>query len=471
MIPNRAYVLLLLGCSTTQASAPTADAGAASDARTSNEDAGSQDAQPSREASLDATNATDIEVFDPVFPPEPAPSATGSFASDGVVYVATDLAENGAAITSLIRDGFEYALNEPATTPQYIRGVSFQGTFFFDGHVDANGFPTYYNDCNNPLETGGVADNRTANLGLTSPTRLWSPSARTLASRAQLAFYVDPNGPTDWTDPNNDTITGTSPTCLVGKINNPKFATNNNAALSNVFLGKTVHVGDIGTSRASRLAPGIVAVDMVLTTDKEYTYAGLHPAFAGVPSTLSQLSSYDLKARTLTPAPSYGRNPLVVASADGVHALGVYTPQIALADENAGATDGYLPARFSNGVNTIMPYIRYERMRSGSYKFKSFYVAGTLAQVQASLDFLYDTFKVMSPRVFDWKFYVTQGAVALALPSPSEDQARVHWLTQGIALGLRGKADFSIQDHLAANPVLATQLGTRYYAALLHYLR
>jgi hypothetical protein len=419
---------------------------------------------------IDATPAHDVEVFDPVFPTEPVPFTSTAGACDGTIDVGTDLAENGAAITSLIRDGFEYVANEPPDTPQYIRGVSFQGTFFFDGAVDANG-PTFYNDCNNPLETGGVADLTTANFGLTSPTHLWRPSASVLQSRAQLAFYVDPNATTTWTE-TDGTGGGRSPKCLVGKSNNPTFATYNNAALSPVFLGKTVHIGDIGTPTAPRPIAGVVAVDMVLLTDKGYQYAQLLPAFAGFRSaTLSMLHSYNLKTRELAAAPAYGRDPMIAASPDGTHALGIYTPQVALTGESVDAANGYLSARFSNGLNTLMPYIRYNQIPAGSYKFKAYYLAGTLVQVQASMDSLYATFKVLDPRVFDWAFYVTQAAVTAELASPSEDQARLHWVTRGIALGLRGKATFSVRDYLAAHPELSSRFGTHYYAAFLDYLQ
>jgi hypothetical protein len=466
MLKRRLSVVLLLSCSTRgPAQLQSVDAGPIDI-----QDAAADTSPSSDVTTMDAGSAVDIQVFDPVFPSEPAPDAGGGVASDGTVYVATDLVENGAAITSLLRDGFEYVVNEPPSTPNYIRGVSFQGTFFFDGEVLGNGTSTYYNDCNNPLETGGVADTL-KNFGLTSPTRLWSPGTAVLQSRAQLAFYVDPNAPTDWIDPNDYTIAGKSPTCLVGKINNPQFGVHNNTALSSVFLGKTVHVGDIGVAAAPRPAAGVVAVDMVLATSKAYSFAGLHTAFAGVPSALDEMLSYDMKARVFAAAPSFGRNPIVATSADRTHALGVYTPQIALADEDASATHGYLPNRFSTGVNTLMPYIRYERIEAGQYKFKAFYLAGTLLQVQASMDALHATFKVLDRRVFDWKYYVTQASVLRALPSASEDQARLHWLTQGIGLGLRGRADFSIKEHLAANPELSAAFGTRYFAALLDYLK
>jgi len=114
-----------------------------------------------------------------------------------------------------------------------------------------------------------------------------------------------------------------------------------------------------------------------------------------------------------------------------------------------------------------MPSLRVANLPAGTYKFKSYYVVGTLEQVTGALDALHGAFKVLDPRVFDWSYYVTNNGLGGML----EDQARLHWLTTGLAEGRQAIASFSIKSHLAASPALAAKFGTSYYAALLDYLQ
>jgi peptidoglycan hydrolase-like protein with peptidoglycan-binding domain len=411
-----------------------------------------------------------MDIPDPVFPSLPSSGLnTTSYISNGDIYAAINLIENGAALTSINRGGFEYVINDPPATPQYRRGGSMQGSFFFDSPLTpGTSYHSYYNDCNNPLETGSVADFTTSFKGITSPTNIYSPRPGVFQSNAQLAYYVDPNGPTDWVDPTDYTKTGISATCIVGKINNPRFTVQNNAALSGVFLGKTVTLENIGTESTTKNVKGVIAIDMVLALDKAYTYAGLHPAFAAVPASLSSLAAYDPKTKTVaTPSVPYGRNPVIAMSPDGAHAFGIYTPQVALEGEVAGGDSGYLRTQFTTGLHTMMPYIRYTQMPGGYYKFKSYYIVGSAAQVKQSIDELYAVFKVLDPKVFNWSYYVSQNG----LGGMSEDQARLHWVTTGIKQGLSAHSTFSVKTYLDQNPTKKSVYGTNYHAAILDYLK
>ncbi|MFZ2593480.1 MAG: peptidoglycan-binding domain-containing protein, partial [Minisyncoccia bacterium] len=407
-------------------------------------------------------------IPDPIFPNLPSSGLNStSYISNGDIYAAINLAENGAALTSINRGGFEYVVNDPPATPQYKRGGSMQGSFFFDSPLTpGTSYHSYYNDCNNPLETGSVADFTTSFKGITSPTNIYSPRQGVFQSNAQLAYYVDPNGPTDWVDPVDYSKTGTSTTCIIGKINNPRFTVQNNAALSGIFLGKTITLENIGTESHVKNIPGVIAVDMVLALDKAYTYAGLHPAFAAVPSSLATLVAYDPKTKAVaTPSTPYGRNPVIAMSSDGAHAFGIYSPQIALEGEVAGGDNGYLRTYFTTGLHTMMPYIRYANMQGGYYKFKSYYVVGSVTQVKQGIDELYAVFKVLDPKVFNWSFYVSQNG----LGSMSEDQARLHWVTTGINQGLQATAGFSVKKYLA-DTGRDSFYGTNYYAAVVDYI-
>lgn len=389
-------------------------------------------------------------IPDPVFPEVPVRAANKtSTITDGDMTLAIHPSVYGSAITSLRRHGIEYVVNDPPATPHYRRGGSFQGSFFFNSPRAPSGtHHTYYNDCNNPLESGSVADFRTDNRGIASPTRYFIPADGVLQTATQLAYYIDPDAATDWYDPLNARITGTSRRCRVGKINNPRFEDDDNAALSKIYLGKTVTLANVGTRERPERIPGVVSVDMVLALDQTYTHAGLHPAFASVPASLSRLVSYDPRlGQTTTTPKAFGRNPVIAHSPDGRRALAIYSPQIALEGEAPGYDSGYLRTRFRTGLNTLMSYIRYEAMPAGAYKFKSYYVAGTLPEVKSALDQLHARFTLLAPASFDWRYYVARNGFGIA----SEDQARLHWLTTGQARGAHGIARTATAGQEAAS--------------------
>jgi len=404
-----------------------------------------------------------IDIPDPVFPNIPSGNHMKSvYISDGDTYAATNPWETGAAISSLIRNGFEYVLNDVPSMPTLKRGASLQSSFFF------NSPGTYYNDCINPLETGSLADFNTPFKGTASPSNLYTPNSTTLQSTAQLAYYIDPNMPGTWTDPDKYGGTQTaSDKCYYGKINSPLISQYNNAALSNVYLGKTATLSNIGTKTNPINIPGVLAVDTVLKTDQPYSYSGLAVAFNTMPNTLKNLATYDPRTGQIEipkPEMNYGKNPVIAYSADKKYAMGIYTPQIALEGETSNS-DVYLRIPIE-GVVTMMSFHKIDYMPVGYYKYKSYYIVGTLEQVKDSMDLIYEYFKILDPKVFDWKYYVSKNS----LGSMTEDQARLHWITTGIESGLASSPNFSVKDYLKNNPELNTKFGTNYHSAILNYL-
>lgn len=178
--------------------------------------------------------------------------------------------------------------------------------------------------------------------------------------------------------------------------------------------------------------------------------------------------TYNPKTRSEdTGASTFGRSPVIAYSPDRSYALAVYSPQMALAGEAIDGNNGYLRTVFTTGLNTLMNYIRYDYMPAGSYKFKSYYIVGTLDQVKSSIDRLYEFFSILDPKVFKWNEYTA----ANRLGSMSEDQARLHWVTTGINLGLRSSNQFSVKDYLANNSAASRKFGTNYYEAAIDYVK
>lgn len=392
----------------------------------------------------------------------------------------------GSAIYSLTTsDGFQYVANVNQAFPQYQRGSSLQASFFFDTPISTftdtatnTTFqaPSYYNDCDNPLESGSVADFSSPYFGITSPTAMYSPSSNVLQSRSQLALYIARSIPAaNWT-------------CAVGAVNVPP-AGFNNAQLSNDFLGKTVTVGNIGTNTNPINISNVIAVDYVLQTGEANGYNFLDIAFAGLNfSSLKQMYTVDPRSGAYYWAPpmprdntppaveipnclSYENLPVIVASSDLTHAFATYTPQIPLTGEGSNKTSpgslAYMRDIFNNaGTIDTHAYIRTEYMPAGVYKYKVYYIVGTFDEVKNSLIQLYSYFKILDPAVFDWAFYVAGNN----LGSMTEDQARLHWVTTGASQGLASSSGFSVKTYLASNPTAAAKFGSNYYAAILDYV-
>ncbi|MFZ2594010.1 MAG: hypothetical protein WAX38_04535 [Minisyncoccia bacterium] len=435
-----------------------------------------------------------VDIPEAVYPAIPAGSANktylgttyendGYYMSDGDTFVATDKLTYGGAVTQVVRGSNNFVQNDPPLDLKYIRGGSLQGTFFFNTPMvgATPDYPTFYNDCNNPLETGSVADvviANGANRGLTSPTIWYKSAADRMVSTADLVYYVNPNAATDFYayDPTTGGHVGTpvrKTTCFVAPygLNNPDFTLNNNTATSTVKLGKSAAIGNIGTSTKPTSMPGVLTTDMVVRTVETYHDSGFLPAFNSVKRTeFPKLSVYDPRTKALTAlvvttnptvdAKFVAVQPIIAHSVDGTKAMAIFSPDKRF-DDLTGLIP-YFASVTSNGFTTIQSIYRYPgNAPAGDYKFRSHYVFGTLAQVQASIDALYDTYKyLVDPKVFNWYDYQTLNSLSF----PNEEAARLHWITVGIDAGLKSKSNFDVKLNMPAG------YGTNYFAAVKYYV-
>jgi alpha-tubulin suppressor-like RCC1 family protein len=94
-------------------------------------------------------------------------------------------------------------------------------------------------------------------------------------------------------------------------------------------------------------------------------------------------------------------------------------------------------------------------------------VIGNLEQVRTALANLHLQFRALDPDVYNWREYLAING----LQGLTEQAAQAHWLSQGIAQGLRGSKTFSAAQYLQLNPDIANVFGaTGYQSAIDHYV-
>jgi hypothetical protein len=387
------------------------------------------------------------------------------------LYVSMYPSLYGAAIISVKKaDGFEYILNDvPYGSGSLRRGASLQGTFFFentnlmDAQADAALIArTLPYECNNPLETGSVAD-LSFQYGLTSPSAIELTTPSIIKSTAQLAYYVDPK------------------LCSAGQayVFNPSAI---NAGLSDNYLGKTIVVGNIGTESNPLYVDNVFVNDSVLVTSAVHTFTQqdiLVDSYPESPTGLHYYYTYDPRTPNIGPQSvifldkdhpvaglvNWSSLPTIIASADGQHAMAAYSPQIPLDGEGSGIGFYTRQNWLQQHLGEWEVAIRNPLLSAGAHKYKVYVAVGTLTEVKTALDNIYRYMKVLDPRVFNWQYYNTTNNLNL-----TEDQARLHWITTGITQGLKASANFDVKQYLASNACLSTAVGTNYYDAILYYL-
>jgi len=167
----------------------------------------------------------------------------------------------------------------------------------------------------------------------------------------------------------------------------------------------------------------------------------------------------------------------VLATADGAHAMGYYSPERLQPYETA--TGGYrwglalpdpafpdldYPCAGFGGID------RFELFSGPGYRNnRSYLVIGSLDQVKSTLSDLHNQFRPLDPDVFDWRDYVAMNGLQTALPN--QETAQAHWLKHGIPEGRTASKTFSPSQYLELNPDIANHVGaTNYQEAIDHYI-
>jgi len=173
----------------------------------------------------------------------------------------------------------------------------------------------------------------------------------------------------------------------------------------------------------------------------------------------------------------------VVATADGNYAMGWYAPELLQPYSNdPGVTNWWFvapPNPFYPDPNDpsrpdpnfacvhfglVHGYDSFDG--PGTTNERAYLVIGNLNQVKESLAAVHLQFSSLDPDVFDWHEYRAINGLESSLPT--QEAAQQHWLSQGLAQGLRGSKTFSASQYLQLNPDVGS--ATNYQAAIDHYV-
>ncbi len=200
----------------------------------------------------------------------------------------------------------------------------------------------------NPTEAGSSIDG----VGPTSSSRLLRLRARDnrLETTSQMAFWLPPGGRSGANQAKNKVV------------------------LSNHLLSKRVVIGALGR-------PHLISYDVTFTLPKDEKHsAAVFESLTGyMPPEFSRFWAFNpvtRALRSLSDGPGEQPFPVVLATEDGAHAMGIYSPE---KQQKGYGRWRFVPERVVKW-NCVF---RVDRPRpGGKYKYRHFVAVGTLAQVR-----------------------------------------------------------------------------------------
>lgn len=214
------------------------------------------------------------------------------------------------------------------------------------------------NETFNPTEAGSSRDG----TGEKSTSRLLSLKAEnnTLETTSQMAFWLAPGGRSG------------------GQL------AKNTTALSDHLLTKRVRIG-------YKNLPHVISYDVVfkLPANERHTHAVFEALTGYMPPEFGQFLEFNPKSGnldTLSDGPGEKPNPVVLATADGSHAMGIFAPP-----QSAPHTTGPTFGRFRFSAEKVVKWNCVFRIRDaegikpGDYPFRMFVIVGDIATVTDSL--------------------------------------------------------------------------------------
>jgi hypothetical protein len=217
----------------------------------------------------------------------------------------------------------------------------------------------------NPTEAGGLADGR----GETSTSRLLELSAKgnELVTLNRMAFWLKP-----------------------GEKSQGRPA-RNAAALSDHYLAKRVVIGYKDLPHAIEYR-----VTFLVPAGERHNYAQFEAVTGYMPPEFGTFLRFDAKEGKLEPlsdGPGEQADPVVLATADGKHAMGVYSPdQPSKGFEQAGYGRFRFKAEKVVKWNCVFRVRREGGVPGGEYRFRCFLVVGTSRDCEATLVALHKEF-------------------------------------------------------------------------------
>ena len=247
-----------------------------------------------------------------------------------------------------------------------IDSVKWDGVEFIDSHdhgrqlqsaLNADVDGVFHVECYNPTEAGSVVDA----LGPKSTSRLEFLSTKDgiLSTRTRMAFWLAP-----------------------GMKSGGKLA-QNTTLLSGHILNKQVRIGRPGMDHVLDYR-----VTFTVPADCPHTYLQVEALTGYMPWSFSEELRFDAKTSTLVPLPRQDgeqRDPVVLSTPSGSHAMGVFTPERPRAGQPAV---GY--GRFKFDQDKVMKWNCVFRLRQDKpipphHSFQLYVVIGTREDCRRTL--------------------------------------------------------------------------------------
>jgi hypothetical protein len=292
-------------------------------------------------------------VAAPPAPPEPAFGDSTIRARAGASeIVLTTTARCAGAVHSLTWGGKEFV-------DSFDHGRQIQSASNFDCGK------AFVPEVFNPTEAGSLADG----AGPKSTSKLLELSAKgnQLTTLSRMAFWLKPGEKSE---------------------GNPA---RNAVALSDHYLAKRVTIGYKSFAHAIEYR-----VTFLVPNGEKHTLAQFEAVTGYMPAEFGTFLAFDPKAEKLEPlsdGPGEQARPVVLATADGKHAMGVYSPELP-SPGFAGA--GYGRFRFAPEKvvkwNCVFRLRNKEGVPGGEYQYRCFVVVGSVADCESTLAGLHKEF-------------------------------------------------------------------------------
>lgn len=404
---------------------------------------------------------------------------TATLAALLVTIAATDAQVNGTATISGTAFGSPLTVSTSSQFAGAISSIVWNGKEFINDWdhgrqlaVNAQFFNR--SNCYNPYEAGSFFD---ANLPSTSSNLLeFTASANQLESRAQMAWYLHTfastvagdycGDPSQWLP-----CPGCTPNAPDGGFGGPP----NNGNFTSLFeVHKKVTIGFAGLPNVIEYLADVKLPEQVVRGATNIT--------AVMPWDFSSLWAWDAVSKEYRNVRAYNGvddHIKVVSTADGNYAFGFYAPELLQPYNETNGTmnwwrlippdPNYKDPKNPSQLDPGYPCVHigssdnYPTGSSGEYKYsRAYMVIGNLNQVKDTLTQVHFQFRYLDPEVYNWRDYMSLNGLQFATQRDAEN----HWLTQGIAQGLRASKTFSASQYLQLNPAS----GSSYQAAIDDYV-
>lgn len=248
-----------------------------------------------------------------------------------------------------------------------IHSMKWDGVEFIDSHdhgrqlqsaVNADVDGVFHVECYNPTEAGSVVDA----LGPKSTSRLESLSVQegVLSTRTRMAFWLAPG------------------------MQSHGQPAQNRKPLSDHVLAKQVRIGRPGMDHVIDYKVAFTVPD-----DGPHQFLQFEALTGYMPWTFSEELGFDARTSALAPLPrknGEGRDPVVLSTPSGSHAMGVFTPE---RTAEGRPSVGYGRFKFEHAQvvkwNCVFRLRQPEPIKPGDHSFQLYVVMGTREDCRRTL--------------------------------------------------------------------------------------